>query len=96
MLVINRNMLCGSGYGDYLLFYSCVNGRLKNILKKYYDGGIKYEENKNSELLLTSAIWQKNDAHCCPSMEKIELYKWDSKSKSFIIRETKTRERKRH
>jgi hypothetical protein len=95
VVVINRNMLCGSGYGDYLLFYSCVDGRLKNLLKKYYDGGVKLEENSNSELVVTSAIWQESDSHASPSMNRIELYKWDTKSESFIIEKSEARTREK-
>ena len=79
LIVINSNHLTGSGAWDHVFFFRCRNGRAVSEFSESYRYGVKIEKRSNTELRLVSGEWLKGDPDCCPSRQKTEIFRWDSK-----------------
>jgi hypothetical protein len=66
---------------DYYVF-EYRSGRPQQIFHKWQEGPEGLCVNGNN-LVITAALWDEADAHCCPSYTEKKIYKW--KSKTFVV-----------
>jgi hypothetical protein len=93
LIVINSNHLTGSGAWDHVFFFRCRNGRAVSEFSESYRYGVKIEKRSNTELRLVSGEWLKGDPDCCPSRQKTEIFRWDSKKNAFAMSTKSSRRR---
>ena len=93
LIVINSNHLTGSGAWDHVFFFRCRNGHAVSDFSESYRYGVKIEKRSNTELWLVSGEWLKGDPDCCPSRQKTEIFRWDSKKSAFAMRTKSSRKR---
>lgn len=79
------NHITGSGAWDHVSIYQCREGELVRVFEERYLYGVEIQRVNDDELLFISGEWMKGDPMCCPSKEKRSAYKWDSKSKKYIL-----------
>lgn len=85
LLRVNSNYLTGSGAWDDVLIYCCRKGRLVRIFQESFHYGVKIQKPNDSELLFTYGEWTKGDSHCCPSLERVSLYRWNDVIKTYNL-----------
>jgi len=93
LILINSNHLTGSGTWDHVFFFRCRNGYAVSEFSESYRDGVKIEKRSNTELWLVSGEWLKGDPDCCPSRQKTEIFRWDSKKNSFAMSTKSSRRR---
>ncbi|HVN80694.1 MAG TPA: hypothetical protein VMW38_16995, partial [Terriglobia bacterium] len=83
MIVISSNHLTGSGAWETVLIFTCVNGCLLKVFDRQYLYGAKLTVLSPQVISITSGEWAKNDPLCCPSYEKVELFRWNTIRRTF-------------
>ena len=68
--------LAGSGSVTTFLVVTCDSGRWQVVLEAAGEGLRRAFGPAVGEITLTRAIWSPADAHCCPSGEIEERYRW--------------------
>ena len=93
LIVVNSNHLTGSGAWDHVFFFRCRSGRVISEFSSKYLYGVKIEKRSDTELWLVSGEWLKGDPSCCPSREKKEIVRWDSRKGAYGVSTTTSRRR---
>jgi len=74
------------GVGDlgYALMYECKGGGLKLVFHtEGDDASITLKKINDRTFTLGRAVYRKNDAECCPSMQATDTYVWSAKDHTF-------------
>jgi hypothetical protein len=85
LLRVTCNHLTGSGAWDDVLIYCCRNGRLVRVFHDIFHYGVRIQKPTAFELLFEYGEWTKNDPHCCPSMERVSIYRWNEKIGTYTL-----------
>ena len=83
MIVISSGHVTGTGARESVLIFSCVDGRLLKTFDRQYLYGAKVTVLSPQVISITSGEWAKDDPLCCPSHEKIELFRWNTIRRTF-------------
>jgi hypothetical protein len=90
--IVTADHQTGSGAWDSVFFYACRKGVLEQVHSRRYLYGAKFSEGQNSELVITSGDWRREDPACCASRERREYFVWDDTSGKVVLRRTEIRE----
>jgi hypothetical protein len=85
LLRVNCNHLTGSGAWDNVLIYCCRKGCLVRIFQESFHYGVKIQKPNVFELLFQYGEWTKDDPHCCPSLERVSIYRWNERTKTYNL-----------
>jgi hypothetical protein len=88
LLQLLSNHLMGSGSVTRVFLFVCRRGLLTELLQAGGEG-MKARWLSAGRLQLTFAVWEENDAHCCPSNQKIRVFRWHSTTRSFMLESEK-------
>ncbi len=85
LLRVTCNHLTGSGAWDHVLIYCCREGKLVRIFQERFHYGVKIQKPEPSELLFEYGEWTKDDPHCCPSLERVSIYRWNESAQTYNL-----------
>lgn len=91
-IIVNANHLTGSGAWDYLILFTCKEGKLKQILNLSYLYGVKFNLISDKKFVTKSGHWRKTDSPGFPSQEKEETFVWNTQNKSYDLIATKVKD----
>lgn len=75
VVVVDKNHLTGTGDWQYVIAFDCKGGSLTSLFQ-FGQEGVMLKDVTDQTLELYQAIWDKDDAHCCPSRHMDLKYKW--------------------
>jgi hypothetical protein len=76
LVTIGSNHVHGPGGVTHVLVAECRNQQLIVLFEATGEGVRDAAFTKNRELTLTRWVWASTDAHCCPSKEAEERFRW--------------------
>jgi hypothetical protein len=76
LVVVDKNHLTGTGDWQYVMAFDCKRGSLTSVFQ-FGQEGVMLKHVTDQTLELYQAIWDKGDAHCCPSRHMDFIYKWN-------------------
>jgi hypothetical protein len=88
MIVVSSGHLTGTDSWGTVLIFTCQNGHRLRIFNRQYLGGATPKILQPKIFTITSPDWEKGDASCCPSYEKIESFKWNPARRTYDLFET--------
>lgn len=83
LLVLDQVHLTGTGSFTYIFGFQCAAGSLTKVFEASGEG-IRLERTTESGMEIAVAIWNKDDAHCCPRREVHLRYRWSPSLKRFV------------
>ena len=83
LLVLEKVHLTGTGSFTYIFGFQCAAGSLTKVFEASGEG-IRLERTTERGMEIAVAIWNKNDAHCCPLREVHIRYRWSPSLKRFV------------
>jgi hypothetical protein len=82
LLVLDQLHLTGTGSFTYIFGFQCTAGLLAKVFEASGEG-LRLERTNESGMDIAVAIWNKDDAHCCPRREVHLKYRWSPSLKRF-------------
>jgi hypothetical protein len=83
LLVLDQVHLTGTGSFTYIFGFQCAAGSLTKVFEASAEG-IRFERTTENGMDISVAIWNKDDAHCCPRREVHLRYRWSPSLKRFV------------
>lgn len=75
VVVVDKSHLTGTGDWHYVMAFGCKDGFLTSLFQVGHEG-LMLQHVTDQTLELYEMIWDKGDAHCCPSRHMDLIYKW--------------------
>lgn len=84
MLRFLVNHVSGSGSWGTVVIGTCDHRELTVLFEAESQGLSDVALKTDGILVVKRAVWSRSDAHCCPSSEAEERYRWDPASEHFV------------
>ena len=74
----------GTGSWGTVMIGTCNDRQLTVVFEAESQGLSDVAFTNDQDLVVRRAVWSTSDAHCCPSREAEERYRWDHNTGHFV------------